>query len=150
MREAKFRATHDMDYIKEAALRMRLADQMMRDLPYLIEYLQSKSAERIWSTITHWMNNAIVIARLIFVCLILVIRWAICEPLYFIGLIIYTIGQSGRDGIVVLVKRTQLQNEQLLNQSKWAYWNVLMTASPPKQSPFRTLPPCRTLQSSGR
>lgn len=61
---------------------------------------------------------AIVIARLLLVAVMLVIRWLLFEPVYFIGVILSTIGDTGINGLNGLIGNIQKDNNELLTETK--------------------------------
>jgi hypothetical protein len=61
---------------------------------------------------------AIVIARLVLVALMLVIRWLVFEPIYFIGVILSTIGDTGLNGLNSSIQTIQTKNNELLTETE--------------------------------
>ena len=62
--------------------------------------------------------NATVIGRLILAFILVVIRWAVFEPLYFIGLVIQTIGEAGKDMITTYTTWARTENDKILNTNE--------------------------------
>jgi ABC-type enterochelin transport system permease subunit len=59
-------------------------------------------------------KNAIVTGRLLLAAILVVIRWAVFEPVYFIGLIVYTIGEAGKDLVTNYTSWAKIENEKIL------------------------------------
>lgn len=58
--------------------------------------------------------NTIVLARLLLACLLLVVRWAVFEPLFFAGLLLNTIGDTGRGILTGAVSSIRESNNKTL------------------------------------
>lgn len=64
---------------------------------------------------TKLKQYTVVIVRLLFAALLHVIRWAIFQPLAFIGLIVSTVGETGLNGLQMAINTIQQRNNELLN-----------------------------------
>ena len=60
-------------------------------------------------------RNAVVIGRLILAFLLVIIRWAVFEPLYFLGMLVATIGEAGKDMITTYTTWARNENDKILN-----------------------------------
>jgi len=61
---------------------------------------------------------AIVLGRLMLAGVLLVFRWAVFEPIYFIGTLVSSIGEAGLNGLNSIINAIQKDNEQLLTKNK--------------------------------
>lgn len=64
------------------------------------------------------LTNATVIGRLILAFILVVIRWAVFEPLYFLGMLIATIGEAGKDMITTYTTWAKIENDKILNSNE--------------------------------
>jgi hypothetical protein len=63
-------------------------------------------------------QNAIVIGRLLFVGILIVIKWAIFQPIYFISTILSTMSEVAINGFNAIINNIQKINNELLTKDK--------------------------------
>lgn len=61
------------------------------------------------------LKNATVIGRLTLAFILVIIRWAVFEPLYFLGMLVATIGEAGKDMITTYTTWARNENDKILN-----------------------------------
>jgi hypothetical protein len=63
-------------------------------------------------------RNAIVIGRLLFVGILIVIKWAVFQPIYFVSMILSTLGEVAINGFNTIINAIQKMNNELLTKDK--------------------------------
>lgn len=69
----------------------------------------------------------IVIGRLLLAIVLLIIRWAVAQPIYFIGTVLHAIGETANNSLSATITNIQQANNEQLSQSD-------------KQQPHRKVP----------
>lgn len=62
-------------------------------------------------------KNAVIVGRVLLAWVLIVIRWAVFEPLYFIFLTLATIGESGITAITNYTIWAKIENDKILNNA---------------------------------